>query len=153
MSQGKSDSEVFEFAIAREVQAYHFYMEIAKRSADAAIQRVFEGLAQEELEHKRKLELEMMKMGLTVEVQEDPGKPTRKYVISNTDEPLDMDYKDMLLLAIAKEDAAFRTYISMLPLAYDDDSREVLLGIAQEEVKHKYRFEAEYDMLLKQDSA
>jgi len=60
-----------------------------------------------------------------------------------------MDFKELLLLAIKKEDAAFRTYISLLNLTKDEESREMLLGIAEEEVKHKLRFQIEYDMLLK----
>jgi len=31
----------------------------------------------------------------------------------------------------------------------DEESREVLLVIAEEEVKHKLRFETEYDLLLR----
>ena len=62
---------------------------------------------------------------------------------------LDMDYKDMLMLAMEKEEAAFRTYVNLLPNVQDQESREVLLAIAEEEVKHKLRFEIEYDMLLK----
>ena len=60
-----------------------------------------------------------------------------------------MDYKDILLLAIEKEEASFRTYVNLLPTVHDQASREVLLAIAEEEVKHKLRFEIEYDILLK----
>jgi rubrerythrin len=61
-----------------------------------------------------------------------------------------MDYKDMLMLGIEKEEASFRTYVNLAPSVHDQESREVLLALAQEEVKHKLRFETEYDMLLKQ---
>jgi len=62
---------------------------------------------------------------------------------------LDMDYKDMLLLGIEKEEASFRTYVHLIGTVHEQGSREVLLAIAEEEVKHKFRFELEYDMLLK----
>ena len=42
-----------------------------------------------------------------------------------------------------------RTYINLLPTTRDQQSRETLLAIAEEEVKHKNRFEIEYESLLK----
>jgi rubrerythrin len=62
-----------------------------------------------------------------------------------------MDYKDILMLGIEKEDAAFRTYVDIIAQVRNEQTREVLLALAQEEVKHKLRFETEYDMLLKKD--
>ena len=59
-----------------------------------------------------------------------------------------MDYRDVLDLAITKEDAAFRLYVDMLAHSYSDQSREVLLALAEEEVRHKLRFETERDRLL-----
>ena len=53
------------------------------------------------------------------------------------------------MLAMEKEEASFRTYVNLIPTIHDQQSREVLLAIAEEEVKHKLRFEIEYDMLLK----
>jgi len=58
-----------------------------------------------------------------------------------------MDYRDVLMLGIEKEDAAFRTYIKLMGSIHDEQSREVLLSLAQEEVKHKLRFETEYNNL------
>jgi rubrerythrin len=55
----------------------------------------------------------------------------------------------MLLLGIEKEEASFRTYVNLLMSVRDEESREVLLALAEEEVKHKLRFEMEYDMLQK----
>ena len=55
----------------------------------------------------------------------------------------------MLLLAIEKEDASFRTYVNLVANAGDEQTQELLLALAEEEVKHKLRFETEYDILLK----
>lgn len=60
-----------------------------------------------------------------------------------------MDYKDLLLLGMEKEEASFRTYVNLVGQSQDEQSREVLLALAEEEVKHKLRFETEYDMLLR----
>jgi rubrerythrin len=145
----KTDSykEVLEFAIDREIDANQFYLALASRVDSKEMREVFENLAAEELEHKAKLELELMKTGKTVEIKQPSGTPQRTYVISDNQSQLDMDLKNMLRLAMEKEEAAFRLYVDLVPNAHDTESREVLLAIAQEEVKHKLRFQIEYDMI------
>lgn len=149
MAKNGPDNEVFELAIRREVEAYYFYMAIAERVATPEMRKVLEDFAQEELEHKATLELELMKLGQTVPIDQQLPAPSSGYVISNTDSLLDMDYKDILLLAIEKEEAAFRTYINLVPQIKDQESREAILAIAEQEVKHKVRFEVEYELLLR----
>jgi rubrerythrin len=149
MAAAYPDAEILELAISREVEAYHFFLALAKRVNTPEMRKVFEDLAKEELEHKAKLELEVMKTGKTVAVALKPGRPVSEYVMADEESQLDMDYKDMLLLGIEKEEASFRTYVSLVAQAPDEESREVLLAIAEEEVKHKLRFETEYDLLLK----
>ena len=91
-----------------------------------------------------------MKTGQTLPIEQELPEPKTNYVMSNVDAQLNMDYKDLLLLAMEKEEASYRTYISLVPSVHDPASREILLAIAEEEIKHKYRFEIEYDMLLKE---
>ncbi|MBN2591714.1 MAG: ferritin family protein [Sedimentisphaerales bacterium] len=149
MGMVESDQEILEFAIFRENEAYNFFMTLADSVKDDRISKVFEDLAAEELEHKAKLELEVMKMGKTVSTELEPPRPANEYIISDDPSPLDMDYKDVLMLAIEKEDAAYRTYINLIGTIHDEHSREVLLALAQEEIKHKMRFETEYKLLQK----
>lgn len=144
--------DILELAIAKEVEAYNFYLALADRVDTQQMRRTFEDLAKEELEHKAKLELEVMKAGKTVAVEQKPLRPERDYILSDDESPLDMDYKDMLLLGMEKEEAAFRTYVNLAASVQDEESREVLLAIAEEEVKHKLRFETEYDLLLKEQT-
>jgi hypothetical protein len=107
-------------------------------------------LAEEELEHKARLELEIMKAGKTVSTKQKPARPDSDYILSDDQSPLDMDYRDMLLLGMEKEEAAFRTYVNLVANAPDEQSRELLLALAEEEVRHKLRFETEYDLLVKE---
>ena len=150
MHQPDSYEKVLEFAIDREIDANQFYLALADRVVNTEIRKVFEDLAQEELEHKAKLELELMKMGKTVEIRQPPSTPQRTYIISDNQSLLDMDYKDMLMLGMEKEEVTFRIYVNLVPNAYDSESREVLLSLAQEEVRHKLRFQMELDMIMKQ---
>ena len=149
---GKVDpsSGILEFALSKEVEAYHFYMAVARRVDSARMREVFEELAAEELEHKAKLELEIIKTGKVVPdgYESAPG-PDSDYIVDEDDALLDMDYRDMLLLAMEKEKAAFRTYVNLVAETRDEQTQELLLELAEEEVRHKLRFETEYDVLLK----
>jgi len=149
MNSSDSYDDVLEFAIDREIDANQFYLALADRVDSIEMRKVFEDLAQEELDHKAKLELELMKVGKTTKIKQPPTTPNRNYIVSDNQSLLDMDYKDILLLGIEKEDAAFRIYVALIPNAYDSESREVLLALAQEEVRHKLRFQMEYDMIMK----
>jgi len=148
MAEPERYDEILQLAIGKEVEAYNFYLALANRVADQRIREAFEDLAKEELEHKAKLELEVMKLGKTITIDANPVQSERSYILSNDPSPLDMDYKDMLMLGMEKEEAAFRTYVNLAARAHDEQSREMLLALAEEEVRHKLRFQTEYDILL-----
>jgi rubrerythrin len=149
MGKANSDEEILKFAIVRENEAHNFFLALASRVKEPHIRKLFEDLAAEELEHKEKLELEIIKTGKTISTEQQPPRPTSEYIISDDPSQLDIDYKDVLLLGMEKEEASFRIYVNLIPDVHDEQSREVLLALAEEEVKHKLRFETEYNMLLK----
>ena len=149
MSKVNSDIEILEFAISKEVEAHHFFLALARRAGNQRIRDMLEKLADEELEHKERLELEIMKSGRTVTAEQKLPRPDRDYILSDSQAPLDMDYKDLLLLAMEKEEAAFRIYVNLVPSVHGEESQELLLALAEEEVKHKLRFETEYNELFK----
>ena len=144
----ESEYDILKFAIDREAKANRFYVALAQRVADPEMQEVFEMLAQDELEHKAKLELEVMKTGKVVASEEmtdrfEADGPTDDATV------LHMDYKDALAIGIDKERASFRLYADWMVSAEDDQQREMLLSLAEEEAKHKARLEIEYEMLIK----
>ena len=143
-------SRILEYAISKEVESYHFYMAMSRRVDTDNMREVFEELAAEELGHKARLELEVIKSGkvMTAQEESEPG-PDSNYILSEDDALLDLDYMDMLLLAMEKEEASFRTYVTLVAKTRGEQSRELLLALAEEEVKHKLRFQTEYDILAK----
>ena len=149
MSKVNSDAEILEFAISKEVEAYHFFLALARRVDNQQMRELLEKLADEELEHKERLELEMMKSGRTVTTEYKPPRSDSDYILTDSPLPLDMDHKDVLLLGMEKEEAAFRTYVNLVANVHDEESREMLLALAEEEIKHKLRFETEYNELFK----
>ncbi len=56
-----------------------------------------------------------------------------------------MPYKDALIVAMKKEKSAFKLYCNLAERAPNNDLKQVFLDLAQEESKHKLRFEIEYD--------
>ena len=104
-----------------------------------------EDLAKEELEHKAKLELEVMKRGEVVH-----GLDVSDYIVDIGSE-LDMDYEDMLVFAIKKEDTSVKLYTDLAAIVKNEQCREILLALAKEETEHKQQFEIEYEKLLKED--
>ncbi len=145
----EGDTEIFEFAIAREIEAYEFYTALSERMVDPEKQKMFAELAAEELEHKAKLELEIMKLGKVITTIDVENTDKVKYEIEG-DYVFDMEYADILHLAIEKENAAFRLYASMSSKVDDQAAVDMLLAIAEQEVKHKLRFEYEYESLLRE---
>ncbi|MDX9697466.1 MAG: ferritin family protein, partial [Bacteroidales bacterium] len=56
-----------------------------------------------------------------------------------------MSYQDALVLAMKKEKSAFKLYLELSNRAKDTQMKNLFLSLAQEESKHKLRFELEYD--------
>jgi rubrerythrin len=139
-----SVNEILDFAMNEEQAAADFYTGLATRMNRPWMREVFEQFAREEMGHKAKLE--------KVKCGGHAGLSTERVLDLKIGEYLveaapsaEMDYQDALVLAMKKEKAAFRLYSDLAKVADDDNVREVLLGLAQEEAKHKLRFEVEYD--------
>jgi rubrerythrin len=124
-------------------------MALAARMVNPEMRKVFEELAAEELEHKARLELEIIKTGRVV-------KESRKKLYSEANDyaedvgsEIDMDYKDLLTMAMQKEESSFRLYVDLASRVVNEDAYEILLALAEEEVRHKMRFEMEYNNILR----
>ncbi len=144
---GKPDSigEILEFAIAREMEANQFYLALAEQLENPAMRELVLEFAKEELEHKAKLELEVLKIGKVLRpVDKRAEFKVADYIVDFGIEA-DLGYKDLLMVAIEKEKKSLRLYIDLAAIIEDKDSRETLLSIAEEEAKHEVLFEIEYD--------
>jgi len=149
MGEGSSIEEIFELAITREVEAHQFYLDLVRRTKNPMMKKIFRELAEEELEHKAKFELEIMKGGKVVITAEKAADFNLSSYLENAEDMREMDYKDMLIMAIAKEKRSVRFYIELAALVKDKESRDVLVSLAEEEAKHEARFQIEYDQLVR----
>jgi rubrerythrin len=150
MERFESVEEVLEFAIAREMESQDFYMKLAERIENPVMQKVFENFASEELGHTMKLEA--VKRGhILLGEEEVKSLDIADYVVDVEPRP-DMDYAEALVVAMKKEKAAYRLYLDLAAAAEDEELTDMFLLLAQEEAKHKLRFEIEYDdIVLKED--
>jgi rubrerythrin len=144
MAQWNSTEEILDFAIQNEEKAAEFYTDLAAKMEAAPMSEVFETFAREEQGHKARL-LRVKETGK----MEPASQAVRDlkigdYLVEGEPGP-DMDYQDALILAMKKEKAAFKLYTDLAAAAPDEDLRRMLLSLAQEEAKHKLRFEVEYD--------
>lgn len=148
MAELIDDDEILEMAVAREADANRFYLALAARVKNRHIQKLFKKLAAEELEHKAQLELEIMKTGRVVNTRERPLS-LQDDLPDYTPPEFEIDYEDVLLIGIQKEDASFRLYVDLAGMIADHKSKETLLSLAEEEAKHKLRLQIMFDYLSK----
>jgi len=144
MDKWNSINEALDYAIEQEEEAAAFYTGLAERSQDASTRAILEGFAKEEEGHKAKLEA--VKAGAIPRTANAKIADLKigDYLV-DVDASPDMDYQDALIVAMKKEKAAFRLYSDLAGLTDDPQLRSTFLFLAQEEAKHKLRFEVEYD--------
>jgi rubrerythrin len=144
MMQFDSVDAVLDFAIKNEQDASDFYTELAAKMEKPYMKQAFESFAAEERGHKAKLEAvkkgDIAKLAKTKVLDLKIG----DYLVEQKPSA-SMDYQSALILAMKQEKAAFRLYTDLASSTDDDKVRDLFLGLAQEEAKHKLRFEVEYD--------
>jgi rubrerythrin len=139
-----SVDEILDFAIGKEEEAAQLYTSLAGRSKKSWMRQVFEEFANEELGHKAKLLAIKEGKLLMPAAEKVMDLKIADYLIDVEASP-DLDYQEALVLAMKEEKAAFRLYSDLAAATDDETLRATLLALAQEEAKHKLRFEIEYD--------
>jgi rubrerythrin len=147
----RSVNEILDFAIGKELASAAFYNGLASKMDRPWMKQAFEDFAREEMGHKAKL----------IQIREGQAlEPAREKILdlkiadyTVAGEPsADMNYGDALVLAMKMEKAAFRLYSDMANSAADPALRQALQALAQEEAKHKLRFELEYDQFVQPEN-
>ena len=135
---------VLDFAIGEEEKAAQFYTDLAGKMDREWMKQIFEEFAQEEVGHKQKLLGVKEGEHLLPAEQKVTDLKIGDYLFDVEPTP-GMDYQEALIVAMKAEKAAFRLYTDLAASTDDAELKETLLGLAQEEAKHKLRFEVEYD--------
>lgn len=145
MGYFKSIDEVLDFAIQNEQEAVDFYLELAATLKNEDMKLTFEKFAKEEVAHKARL----IKVKTEERIAVSAYKNVRdlkisEYIVDVVPSP-DMTYEDALVLAMKKEKAAYKLYLKLSETAPNDMLKKLFTFLANEEAKHKIRFEIEYD--------
>jgi rubrerythrin len=134
-----------EFAIEAERAAAALYDGLAAKAKSPAMKATLLEFADEERGHERKL-LAVKSgggaLGTSAAIRDLKIAEYTKNPVEITDRS---DYQTVLLFAMHQEKLAFRLYTDLAGRVEEAELKKLLLGLAQEEAKHKLRFEVEYD--------
>ena len=143
MKQFTSVDDILDFAIRNEQDAVDFYSKYADL-VRKEMKDLFLEFAQEEIKHKTRLMKIKEEKTFTFSPEKIYSMNLSDYTTSGNF-TMDLSYQDALILAMLKEKAAFKLYMNLSQKADVPYLQELFLSLAQEESKHKLRFELEYD--------
>ncbi len=136
--------EILDYAISNEEKAAKLYYDLAENVERPGMREAFLHFAKEEEGHKARL-LKIKEGEIPAVIEE---KVANLGITETMDEPRvasNMTYQEALLFAMKAEKAAFVLYTKLAEATSDAGLQRVFRGLAQEEAKHKLRFEIEYD--------
>lgn len=139
-----SVDEVLDFAIAREIEANLLYVRLADMVKKPELAKILRDLAAEEAEHK--VRLEAIKAGEARIEEEKVGNLNIADYVPDVEPHPNMDYAELLIVAMKKEDLSYRLYVNLAAISLEEELRGIFLKLAQEEAGHRLRFEIDYDL-------
>ena len=144
MESWNSVDDILRYAISQEEEAAKLYRKLASGAKKPGMRQLYEGFAKEEEGHKAKLmNIKIDKLMQPARAQTVDMRMTDYLVEPESDS--EFGYQEALILAMKREKAAFRLYSDLAEQSTDSGLKATLLSLAQEEAKHKLRFEIEYD--------
>ncbi len=146
MTKFGSIDEVLDFAIAREDEAHSFYLHFSDKVWRPELVEILRDFATEEVEHRVKLE--EFRAGETAIGQEEVCNLDIADNVGEVEPYPDMDYSELLVTAMKKEQVSYKLYTKLAALAQRKKIRDIFLKLAREEAEHKLRFEFEYYLSL-----
>lgn len=147
----KSIDEILNFAIEKEQEASDFYQEWSQKAKDKQITEMFSQFAEEEQGHKRKLQNVQKTGGLPKASRHTKNLKISDYMVE-VDPEKEMGLQDAIILAMQREKKAFQLYSDMEELTDDQEIQQLFEFLANEEAKHKLRFEVQYDEIILTDN-
>lgn len=145
-----SSERILNFAIAEEEDAVKFYTELAEKAVHSAMKRDFLLFAEEERGHRAKLIAVKEGKKLQSADEEVLDLKISDYTVDVSTENIE-SYEDALVVAMKKEKASYKLYTKLSEIVDSEDEKNLFKALAQEEAKHKLRFEIEYDDMLKEN--
>ena len=142
---------ILDFAIRGEEESIQFYTDLGQKAVRPCMEQIFLEFAEEEKKHKAKLLAVKAGKQLQPVARKIQSLNIADYLVDVQPSP-NMDYQAALIVAMKKEKGAFMLYSKLASLASDAGLQALLNSLAQEEAKHKLRFEVEYDQVVLKDN-
>ncbi len=145
MNNIKFDS-IIEKAIANEEEANQFYLKLSEKVSDKTVKDTLLYLAGEEKQHKEYL-LRYRQENFIVNNTDNDEAANNKIAefLQPPQVKYDMDSKEVYLLAAARELNSYNFYKGMAAIHPDGEIKQMLLKMANQEMKHKEKVEYLYD--------
>lgn len=143
--------EIINFAVEREREAQRFYGEAADKAKWPHIKNMLLELKVQEEGHERYL------LGLDIPRLEsahlDPVPDLRisDYMVDIEYKP-DMDFQEIMVIAMKREEKAAKLYEELAGTCTDPNVCKLFELMAEEEKKHKFSLEKEYEETILQDN-
>jgi rubrerythrin len=145
MTTFKSVEEILDFAIKSEEEAEAFYTGLAAKTESKGMKEAFLSFAKEEAGHKAKLvAIKEGKLDKLLPSFRIVDLKLADYLVDVEATPT-MSYQDALIVAMKREKASYKLYKDLETKVEDADLKSTFEALANEETKHKMRFEVEYD--------
>lgn len=138
-------SGIIETAITREQEAYDFYMGLLGKITDDSVRHTIQFIAGEELKHKSFLEA--YRDGKYADRPLRMSDVVYYKIAEHQEEPKikeNMSRENVYLVAAHREKRSWEFYTELAELHPEGETREVLLRVANEELKHKEKMEYLY---------
>ena len=143
MKKGLFD-EIIRFAIDGEQEAVDAYTAASETVTRANAKKMLLGMARQEQMHKEKLESIDRERVAETAIVDVPDLRIADFMDDVTI-TADMDYQDILVVAMKREEKAHNLYTTLASNTEDAELRKVFELLAQEEAGHKLALEKEYD--------
>jgi len=137
-------NEIIDFAIGREEAAVVFYVDLKKKAKFSAISEMLEEFAEMERGHIRVLQKIKEQGSTKVKPYEVEDLHISDYIV-DAEPSENMNYQDILTVAIKREESARNLYTNMANMVNDESLQNLFLKLASEEAAHKLKFEQMYD--------
>jgi rubrerythrin len=143
--QNRDIKSVIDMAIAKEKEAYAFYMNLYQFVEDHVAKDALFFLAEEEKKHEHFLKnyLEGHYGADTLKMDDIVDYKIAQY-LSMPDIERDMQTKDVYLAAAHRELNAYNFYKNLADIHPDGEGKDLLLNMANQELKHKEKVEYLY---------
>jgi rubrerythrin len=145
----KSYQAIIDFAVEKEIEAASFYEEAAGSEAREETRKMFLDFAKEERKHQSLLE--------NLDCKGECALVTRNYKfnwigdLKRSDLMVEivwrkgMSYRDILLLAMKREEKALKLYNELREQSETETAKNIFKILCQEEARHKLGLEKLYD--------